>query len=138
MANKTRPNKTSVRSFLAAIDDDGRRADCKAVAAIMRRVTGKPATMWGTSMVGFGKYRYKYESGREGDAFLTGFAPRKQALTIYVMDGFSGYDALMKRLGKYKTGKSCLYVKRLDDIDRDVLEQLLTRSVRHMRRKYGV
>ena len=136
MANKTKPINVSVSSFLAGIEDKDRRADCKAVAAIMRKATGERARMWGSNMVGFGKYHYRYASGREGNWFMTGFAPRKQALTVYIMDGFSGYGALMKKLGKYKTGKSCLYVKRLDDIDRNVLEQLVTRSVRHMRQKY--
>ena len=136
MANKTKPGKLSVRSFLAGIDDKARRADCRAVAAMMRKATGQRARMWGGNMVGFGKYRYRYASGREGEWFMTGFAPRSHALTIYVMDGFSAYGALMNKLGKFSTGKSCLYVKSLDDIDRNVLEQLLTRSVRNMRRKY--
>jgi hypothetical protein len=92
--------------------------------------------MWGPSIVGYGKYHYRYESGREGDFFLTGFAPRKQALTIYVISGFKAHGALMKKLGKYKTGKSCLYVKRLDDIDRDVLTQLVQASVNYLREKY--
>lgn len=138
MTNKTQPTKVSVSSFLAGIDDKDRRAECRAVAAMMKKATGKPAKMWGASIVGFGQYHYQYESGREGDMFLTGFAPRKQALTLYVMDGFSGHGALMKKLGKYKVGKSCLYVKRLDDIDRDVLEQLIAKSVSYIRDKYDV
>jgi hypothetical protein len=92
--------------------------------------------MWGPSMVGFGKYRYRYESGREGEWFLTGFSPRKGALTLYLMAGFDGYEDLMARLGKYKTGKSCLYVKRLADLDLAVLRELITESVEHMRRAY--
>ena len=103
---------------------------------LMRETTGNRATMWGSSIVGFGKYHYKYESGREGDFFLTGFAPRKQALTIYIVNGFKPHANLMEKLGKFKTGKSCLYVKTLDDIDRSVLETLVQASVAYMRKKY--
>ena len=134
--NKTKPTKASVKAFLDSVEDRQKRADCRKVAAMMRRATGKRAKMWGPSIVGFGTYHYKYESGREGDFMLTGFSPRKQALTVYVMPGFSGYDALMKDLGKYKTGKSCLYIKRLADVDEGVLERLITESVKDMRGKY--
>ena len=92
--------------------------------------------MWGSSIVGYGKYHYKYESGREGDFFLTGFSPRKQALTLYIVSGFSINPELMEKLGKYKTGKSCLYVKKLDDVDREVLAQLVKESVAYIRKKY--
>ena len=92
--------------------------------------------MWGKSIVGFGKYHYQYESGREGDFFLSGFSPRKQALTIYVMAGFSKFPKLMKKLGKYKTGKSCLYVKKLDDIEESVLTELINQSLKYMRETY--
>jgi len=93
--------------------------------------------MWGRSIVGFGSYHYRYASGREGDWMLTGFSPRKQALTLYIMDGFDGHEDLMSKLGKYKTGKSCLYVKSLEHIDMDVLRELVTESVAYMRRTYG-
>jgi hypothetical protein len=134
--NKTRATKQSVAAFLNSIDDKDKRAEAKKVAAIMRKVTGAKATMWGSSIVGFGQYHYKYESGREGDFMLAGFSPRKQALAIYVMAGFKRYDSLMKQLGKYKTGKSCLYVKRLSDIDEKVLAQLIDKSVKYMRKHY--
>lgn len=94
--------------------------------------------MWGPSIVGFGEYHYKYESGREGDFLITGFSPRKSALTIYIMPGFTRYEALMEKLGKHRTGKSCLYINRLDDVDLSVLEELVTRSVEYMTEKYGV
>ncbi|MBT8136388.1 MAG: DUF1801 domain-containing protein [Gammaproteobacteria bacterium] len=133
---KTRPGKLSVAKFLNSIEDEQRRRDCKAVAKLMREITGEKPVMWGDSMVGYGSYHYKYASGREGDWFQTGFSPRKQALTLYIMAGFSSYDALMKKLGRYKTGKSCLYVKKLDDIDQKVLVQLITRSVNYIRKTY--
>jgi hypothetical protein len=110
--------------------------DCREVLVLMKEITGAEPAMWGPSMVGFGKYRYRYESGREGEWFLTGFSPRKGALTLYLMAGFDGYEDLMARLGKYKTGKSCLYVKRLADLDLAVLRELITESVEHMRRAY--
>jgi hypothetical protein len=134
---KTKATQGSVKQFIDSIDDESRRSDCRKVARLMRRVTGKAPKMWGASMVGFGTYHYKYASGREGDWFLTGFSPRKQALTLYIMAGFDGYEALMANLGKFKTGKSCLYVKRLEDIDMAVLERLVERSVRHMKETYG-
>lgn len=126
---KTQPTGKSVREFLDAIEDPARRADCKAVAKLMRRVTGSNARMWGDSIVGYGKYRYRYASGREGDWFLVGFSPRKNDLTLYVMSGFKGVEGVMKRLGKHRTGKACLYIKKLEDVDFDVLEELVTRSV---------
>lgn len=133
---KTKKTEASAAAFLDAITDDSRRADCKAVAKLMQKVTGEKPKMWGTSMVGFGTYHYVYASGREGDWPLTGFSPRKEALTLYIMSGFEGEPALMKKLGKFKTGKSCLYVKRLADLDTKVLEELVARSVAYMRDKY--
>ena len=134
--NKTQPTKASVTAFINAIDDPGKRADARKLAAMMRKATGKRAKMWGPSMVGYGTYHYKYASGREGDFMVTGFSPRKQALTVYIMAGFSKYDALMKKLGKYKTGKSCLYIKRLSDVDEAVLQRLIGESVKYMRKNY--
>jgi hypothetical protein len=134
---KTKPTDHSVREFIAAIDDQDRRRDCQAVLEIMQVATGDPARIWGSGMVGFGSYHYKYASGREGDWFLTGFAPRKNDLTLYIMPGFDRFEALMKRLGKHKTGKSCLYIKRLSDIDPAVLKELVADSVAHMRQQYG-
>ena len=136
--NKTRPSKASVAQFINAIEDDRRRADAKKVAAMMRKATGKRARLWGPSIVGFGSYHYKYESGREGDMALVGFSPRKQNLAVYIMPGFDPFPALMKKLGKYKTGKTCLYIKKLDDVNEDVLQQLIERSVKEMRKRYDV
>lgn len=103
---------------------------------MMREATGARAKMWGSSIVGFGQYHYKYESGREGDFMITGFSPRKNALTLYIMAGFSGYESIMKQLGSFKTGKSCLYIKRLSDVDEKVLRRLIEASVKYMRKKY--
>jgi hypothetical protein len=134
--NKTKPTTASVTAFIKAIDDPQKRADARKVAAMMRRATGKRPRMWGSSIVGYGNYHYRYASGREGDFMLTGYSPRKQALTVYVLAGFSRFGPLMKKLGKYKTGKSCLYIKRLADVDEDVLEQLIKESVEYMRNNY--
>ena len=129
---KTKPNDASVEAFLNSVENEKRRLDCFTVLELMRDVTGAEPQMWGSSIVGFGRYHYKYASGREGDWFLTGFAPRKQALTLYIMSGFEQYDMLMEDLGKYKTGKSCLYVKKIEDIDLDALRELIRQSVEHM------
>jgi hypothetical protein len=133
---KTQPTAARVADFLAAIPDEARRADCQALAVLMERATGAPPTMWGASIIGFGRYHYRYASGREGDWFLTGFAPRKSDLTLYIMVGFDGYEPLLARLGRHKTGKSCLYVKRLADLDLAALEELVTASVRQLRATY--
>ena len=134
---RTQPTDASVEAFIAAVEDERKRADARAVAEMMTEITGAPARMWGPSIVGFGTYHYRYASGREGDFFETGFSPRKRALTLYVMAGFSAYEALLARLGKHGTGKSCLYLKRLEDVDRDVLRELLARSVAFIRDKYS-
>jgi hypothetical protein len=115
--NKTRPGKQSVTAFINGIDDTQKRADVKKVAVMMRKATGARAKMWGPAIVGYGQYHYQYDSGREGDFMLTGYSPRKQALTVYIIPGFKPFESLMKKLGKYKTGKSCLYLKRLSDVD---------------------
>ncbi len=133
---KTRPTAASVTAFLAAVDDPQKRKDAKTIAAMMRRATGARAKMWGPSIVGYGSYHYVYASGRSGDWLLTGYSPRKQNMTIYLMSGFKDLEPLMKKLGTYKTGKSCLYIKRLSDVDEAVLEQLITRSVALMRERY--
>ena len=134
--NKTKATKVSVTAFINSIDDKQKRADVRKVAAMMRRATGKRAKMWGSSIVGYGTYHYKYASGREGDFMISGFSPRKQALAVYIMAGFGQFDTLMKKLGKYKTGKSCLYIKRLSDVDEKVLEKLIAGSVKYMRKNY--
>ena len=133
---KTRPTASSVDAFIDAVDEEHKRADCRAVARLMAETTGAEGVMWGSSIVGFGSYHYRYASGREGDFFEAGFSPRKRALTIYVMAGFAEYEDLLAKLGKYSTGKSCLYVKRLADVDLDVLREMLNRSVAYIRAKY--
>ncbi|MCY3623653.1 MAG: DUF1801 domain-containing protein [Gammaproteobacteria bacterium] len=133
---KTRPTASSVDAFIDAVDEEHKRADCRVVARLMAEITGAEGVMWGSSIVGFGSYHYRYASGREGDFFEAGFSPRKRALTIYVMAGFAEYEDLLARLGKYSTGKSCLYVKRLADVDLDVLREMLIRSVAYIRAKY--
>jgi hypothetical protein len=132
---KTKPTGKSVKRFLDAVENERRREDAKKVLALMKDVTGEQPRMWGESIVGFGKYRYRYDSGREGEWFLTGFSPRKQSLTLYIMSGFSRYDELLKRLGKHKTGSSCLYVNRLEDVDEKVLRRLVKDSVAFLRKR---
>ena len=134
--NKTKATRQSVDAFINSIEDKDKRADAKKVAAIMQKVTGSKAAMWGSSIVGYGQYHYKYDSGREGDLMLVGFSPRKQALTIYIIAGFRQFESLMEKLGKFKSGKSCLYIKRLSDIDEKVLEQLIAESVKYVRKTY--
>lgn len=134
--NTTKTTKRSVSEFINSIEDKQKRADAKAVSTMMRKATGSRAKMWGSSIVGFGEYHYQYDSGREGDFMITGFSPRKQALTVYIMPGFGRYESLLHKLGKYKIGKSCLYIKRLSDVDGKVLEQLVTKSVQYMRKNY--
>ncbi|MCB0055676.1 MAG: DUF1801 domain-containing protein, partial [Caldilineaceae bacterium] len=109
---KTKENDQSVETFLSSIEDAQKQQDCRTLIAIMQEATGAAPRMWGESIVGFGHYHYKYASGREGDWFLTGFAPRKQNLTLYIMAGFHHYDELLQKLGKFKTGKSCLYINK--------------------------
>lgn len=130
--NKTQPTEASVREFLDGVENETRRADAKQVLELMREVTGEEPRMWGPSIVGFGAYRYRYESGREGDWFLAGFSPRKSNLVVYIMSGFPRHAELMERLGKHRTGKSCLYINRLDDVDLDVLRELVRRSAEHV------
>ena len=129
---KTKPNDQDVEAFLNSVEDEQKRQACFAIKAIMEEATGAEAKMWGDSIVGFGTYHYKYASGREGDWMLTGFSPRKRNLTLYIMSGFDQYDALLGDLGKYKTGKSCLYINKLGDVNLKVLTDLVQRSVQHM------
>ena len=135
--NKTRPTDGSIEEFLNNVEPAGRREDSFEMLEIMTRLSGYKPVLWG-SIIGFGQYHYRYESGREGDMFLTGFAPRKTALTAYIMGGFTAYDDLMSKLGKYKIGKSCLYISRLSNVDRSVLEDLIGQSLTYMRDKYRV
>lgn len=129
---KTRPTDDSVEAFLNSVADDQKREDAFALLRLMREATGEEPVMWGDSIVGFGSYHYRYASGREGDWFLAGFSPRKRNLTLYIMAGFDEYDDLLERLGKFKTGKSCLYLNRLSDADDQVLRELVRRSAEHV------
>lgn len=131
---KTKKTDASVNHFLNAIPDEQTRADCFEIAKIMQQATRSEPKMWGTSIVGFGSYHYKGASGREGDWMLTGFSPRRQNLTLYIMAGFDRYGELLKKLGKFSTGKSCLYIKRLADVDKKVLKELVTESVKVMKK----
>lgn len=135
MANaklKTKRTTQSVKDFLDGIEDEKRRAESRRIVALMKSATGAQPKMWGESVVGFGDYHYKYESGRENDWFAAGFSPRKQQLTLYLMTGFTKYPSLMKRLGKHSTGKGCLYIKNLDDVDMEVLHELVETSTREL------
>ncbi len=133
---KTKKTAASVPAFLKTVEDDRQRKDCKAILKMMQDVTGEKPKMWGANMVGFGSYHYKYDSGREGDWFVTGFSPRKANLSLYLMAGFSGYDKLLAKLGKHKTGKACLYIKRLEDVDQDVLKRLIKESAAHVHKTW--
>jgi len=126
---KTRQNQSSVQKFLKSVTDSAQRRDAKAVVKLMREVTGERPAMWGDSIVGFGRYHYKYASGREGDWFVMGMSPRKAALTLYLMCDLSGIRPVLGRLGKHKTGKGCLYIRRLSDVDPDVLREALERTL---------
>ena len=135
---KTKPTRASVETFLKGVEPDRRRRDAAVVLDLMTRVTGEKPVMWGPSIVGFGSYRHTTGSGHKGEFFRTGFSPRKQALTVYIMPGFEDYPDLMERLGKYKTGRSCLYINKLEDVDLTVLEDLIRRSLTTMSERYGV
>jgi len=135
--NKTKTTKASVQQYISAIKDDVRRKDCEALVRLMSRATKEPPVMWGSGIVGFGSYRYKYDSGREGDMCLTGFSSRKDDISVYLMADFSGRDRLLARLGKHRMAKACLYIRTLSDVDAKVLEQLVAGSVAERRRCNG-
>jgi hypothetical protein len=132
---KTQKNDTSVETFLNSIEDEKKRKDSFAIVQLMKEVTGSEPAMWGTSIIGFGNYHYKYASGRENDWMVTGFSPRKQNLTLYIMGGFDQYDELISQLGKYKRGKGCLYIKKIEDVDLNILRALVKRSAEHIAKK---
>jgi hypothetical protein len=134
---KMTPSEDSVDHFLDAVADERRREDCRVVRDLMAEATGAAPEMWGGSIVGFGRHLYEYRSGRAGECMVTGFSPRKRDLTLYIMPGFDHFPDLMRRLGKHKTGKSCLYIKRLADIDLDVLKELVARSAAKIAGKRG-
>ena len=135
--NKTKPTEVSVAAFVSAIADETRRADAKALVKLMQGATGEKPKMWGTAIIGFGSYHYVYDSGREGDMPLVGFSPRKAATVLYLGLGAGGAEALLAKLGKHTTGKGCLYIKKLADVDIKVLQSLLAKSVTTMRTRHG-
>lgn len=134
---KTQPNEGDVMAFLDKVEDNQKRQDSYDLLNLMKELTGHEPKMWGDSIVGFGTYHYRYASGREGDWMLTGFSPRKQSLSVYIMCGFQQVENQMKQLGKHKTGASCLYIKKLSDVDLDVLSGIISESIRQLKEKYG-
>ena len=132
---KTKENDADVLDFVNRIENDKRKQDSIALLDIFKEVLDKEPKMWGPSIVGYGSYQYKYPTGREGEWFLSGFSPRKQNMTLYIMAGFSEYDDLMSKLGKYKIGKSCLYINKLEDVDIDVLKTLIRESASYIANK---
>lgn len=133
---KTRPTAVSVDAFIEAVPNETRKKDAKTLLALMKKVTGEKPTMWGPSIIGFGSYHYKYESGREGDMCATGFSPRGSSLVLYILPGVAGYEPLLKKLGKHRHSVSCLYINKLADVDMKVLETLIADGWAHMRKKY--
>jgi hypothetical protein len=134
--NKTKPTKLSVTAFIDALPDQTRRADAKALVKLMHSATGEKPKMWGPSIIGFGSYHYTYDSGREGDMPLAAFSPRKGTTVLYNLTGFSDSEALLAKLGKHTTGKACLYIKKLTDVDPKVLEEMVIKSVAATRARY--
>ena len=140
MANKTVPSGLKVADYLNQIADPKRRADCRRITKIMRNIVGETPKIWGSKLssgiVGFGEYHYKYDSGREGDALRLGFASRAQNISIYIMPGYQDFSEQLSRLGKHKIGKACLNIKRLSDVNEEVLREIMTEGVRQMDEKY--
>ncbi|MFT5821656.1 MAG: hypothetical protein ACI8ZM_002910 [Crocinitomix sp.] len=134
--NKTQPSSTSVSDFIDQVENEQKRNDAKTLLILFEKITGEKGMMWGPSIIGFGRYHYKYDSGREGDSMLAGFSPRKSALSLYIMAGFSKYDGYLSKLGKFKTGKSCLYIKKLADVDIVILEAMIIDSIKTIQAKY--
>ena len=133
---KTKATKSSIEKFLDSIESEQKRADSYAILDMMQKATKEEPKMWGPSIIGFGSYHYKYDSGHEGDMCMIGFSPRKAALTLYVMLGAGNNEDLLEKLGKHKTSKGCLYIKKLEDVDTKVLKELITRTVKYMKAKY--
>lgn len=136
MANKTQPTSTSIAEFIESLDDERRQSECNQLVELMREESGQEPVLWGPAIIGFGQYHYRYESGREGDFMRVGFSPRKQNLSIYIIPGFKPYQAVLERLGKHKLGKSCLYIKRLEDVDISALRELVRQSLADMNERY--
>lgn len=133
---KTKPTEQSVDDFLAKVADEKRRQDCYIILDVMKKATKQEPKMWGGSIIGFGQYHYKYDSGHEGDSCLVGFSPRKAEITVYIMSGFPEREELLAKLGKVKTGKACIYVKKVDDIHLPTLRELVKKSVAYLKKKY--
>jgi hypothetical protein len=133
---KTKQTKQSVEGFIDNLPEEKLRKDCYTIVHLMQKITGLPAKMWGPSIIGFGQYHYKYESGHEGDICLIGFSPRKANLSLYVLAGFPGQEDLLEKLGKHKAGKGCLYIKKLEDVNPGTLETLIKKSFDFMRKKH--
>ena len=136
--NKTIPTDQSVEEFLDQIEPPGKKADAYRILEMMRTLTGEKAVMWGSSIIGFGIYHYKYDSGREGDMLITGLSPRAQNFSLYVGAGSPAVKPLLPKLGKHSTGKSCLYIKRLSDVNEDVLKEIIERSHMYYKEKYTI
>jgi len=134
--NKTRENDASVEEFLESVTNQKRVSDARTIIELMKKITGQDPKMWGPSIVGFDSYHYKYDSGREGDSFVSGLSPRKANLVVYITPGFKQYDDLLARLGKFKSSVSCLYINKLADVDMEVLEELIAKSYAFMKEKY--
>jgi len=134
---KTKRNRKSVKKFLNSVDNERRRDDAYAICDVMEKLTKCKPEMWGDSIVGFGTYRYVYESGREGDWMLVAFSPRKSNLTLYIMTGFSKFEELLSQLGKHKKSKACLYINKLEDIDMKILKKIIRESIKAVKKKYG-
>ena len=133
----TKPTRASVTKFIDAVENETRRKDAKTVLAVIKKITGEKPVMWGPSIIGFGEYHYKYESGREGDMCLVGFSPRKANLALYVLGSLKDDDPLLDKLGKYKRGRACLYVNKLDDVDMGVLEKIIKKSYENTKKRWN-
>jgi len=133
---RTKPTEVSVADFIAAVENPKRRTDAEVLCALFEEISGEPPTMWGSSIIGFGSYHYRYDSGHEGDAPRLGFSPRKAQTVIYLMSGFKGQDEMLARIGKVKTSVSCMYVNRLDQIDLGILREMAVASLAKMREQY--
>ncbi len=136
--NKTAPTSVDPRKYLAGVTPDRRQSDGLELLTLFEQITGQPGVMWGSSIIGFGQYHYRYDSGREGDFLATGFSPRKANLVLYIMPGYQDYSAILNRLGKHRLGKSCLYINKLADVDQTVLEELIRTGLRDLRAKWPV
>jgi len=135
--NKTTPTEVNILDFINTVEHTGRKEDALILLDLMKDITGLEPQMWGPSIIGFGSYHYKYDSGREGDMMITGFSPRKTSSVVYIMSGFKRHDELLQKLGKHKTGKSCLYINKLADVDMDILKEMVMLSIEFVKEKHG-